>query len=145
MIDFVFRNTTDDKTFTKKFFQHILKIGAQKLDINKKIEISLNLVSEDKMRELNRLYRNKDKATDVLSFPLSDETLSKYGIMPLGDIFICPSFAKVEAKRENIDIKDKLAQLTVHGFLHLLGYDHEKSKRDSKKMFDLENQILNKK
>ena len=51
--------------------------------------------------------------------------------------------AKKEAKRENIDTKEKLAQLTVHGFLHLLGYDHEKSKKDSKKMFDLENKILN--
>lgn len=94
------------------------------------------------MRELNKKYRNKDKVTDVLSFPMVEES-EKLETLDLGDIFICLSFAKNEAKSENISIEEKLAQLTVHGFLHLIGYDHEKSKKEEIKMFGLENKILN--
>ena len=62
----------------------------------------------------------------------------------IGDIFVCLSIAKKEAKREDIDIKEKLMQLAVHGFLHLSGYDHERSEKDAKKMLELERSILDK-
>lgn len=159
-VDFVFKNSTPDKEYNSKFFEEMLLIGIKELKLgNKNIEVSVNLVGEDKIKELNSKYRHKDKVTDVLSFPMSKSSYletrdKKQGgskiivsgrlspVADLGDIFICLSIAKKEAKSENISIEKKLAQLTVHGFLHLTGHDHEKSDKDAKKMFDLEHKIL---
>ncbi|OGN09189.1 MAG: rRNA maturation RNase YbeY [Candidatus Yanofskybacteria bacterium RIFCSPHIGHO2_02_FULL_41_11] len=133
MIDLVFKNWTILKAPGKKFFTSILEKGAKVLNLNKSLEISINIVGAMKIKELNKKHRNKDKSTDVLSFPLGDGN---------GDLFICLSIAKKQAKSENISIEKRLARLTVHGFLHLQGHDHERSERDAKKMFNLENQIL---
>jgi probable rRNA maturation factor len=141
MIDLAFNNSTSNKKYSSKFFEKILLAGLKELDFgNKNIEISISLVGEAKIRSLNKKYRQKDKATDVLSFPMGEKAETQ----DLGDIFICLSIAKKQAKSENKDIKEKLAQLTVHGFLHLLGYDHEKSEKGAEKMFSLENKILTK-
>ena len=160
MLDVVFQNTTDDKSFRKDLFEKIIKVGITELGLDtKNIDISINLVGEEKIRELNKKYRNKDQVTDVLSFPmLKDSNLETRDkkqvkseilvsgrlslVADIGDIFICLPFAKKEAKSENIDIDRKLAQLTVHGFLHLMGYDHELSKLDAEKMSGLEKRIL---
>ncbi len=145
MLDLVFKNHTSQKAPNEKFFKEILDTGIRELKIKeKRVEVGLNLVGEAKIKELNKKYRNKDKATDILSFPLEESRLKKYAILPLGDIFICLSFAVKESERQNISLKKELARLTVHGFLHLLGYDHEKSASDAKKMFATENKILNK-
>ncbi|MDP3792836.1 MAG: rRNA maturation RNase YbeY [bacterium] len=149
MLDLVFQNSTLDKSFKDDFFVNIIRVALGELDLDKKnIEVSINLVGENKIKELNKKYRNKNKVTDVLSFPLRLAPLaqvkSNAGVFDLGDIFICLSIAKKEAKRENIDIERKLAQLTVHGFLHLAGYDHENSIAEAKKMEKLEEDILRK-
>ena len=144
-MDVVFQNTTPDKSFKKDFFENIIKAGIIGLGLDpKNIEISINLVEESKIKELNKKYRDKDKVTDVLSFPMIEKLSKNLQPSDIGDIFICLPFAKKEAKSENIDIDRKLAQLTVHGFLHLLGHDHEKSEHDAKKMFSLESRILSK-
>lgn len=156
MLDLVFKNyktarkpssrrmTASKKAPNEKFFRKILDIGIKELKIkDEKVEVSLNLVGETKIKELNKKYRGKNEVTDVLSFPLGESRLKKYAILPLGDIFICLSFAIQESKRQNISLGKELAWLTVHGFLHLLGYDHEKSAKDKKKMFQLESKILN--
>lgn len=120
-----------------------MDIGIREIKIkDKNIEVSLNLVGEAKIRELNKKYRNKNKITDVLSFPLEEKSLKNYGILSLGDIFICLPFAKKEAIADKMTLQAKLAQLTMHGFLHLLGYDHEISAKETKRMFGLENKIL---
>ena len=138
MLDLVFQNLTTDKQFNENFFKKILEIAGGELKlVNKNISVSLNLVGEGKIKELNKKHMNKNKVTDVLSFPMEESG-------DMGDIFICLPFAKKEAKSENVDIENKLAQLTVHGFLHLAGYDHESSKQDAEKMFKLENKILDK-
>ena len=145
MIDLVLKNNTSRKSPGNKFFRNILDTGIKELKIkDKNIEVSLNLVGEVKMRELNKKYRGKNKVTDVLSFPLEEARLIKHAILPLGDIFICLPFAIKESERQSVGLKKELAWLTVHGFLHLLGYDHEKSADDKKKMFSLENKILKK-
>ena len=145
MLDLVFKNYTSQKALGEKFFREILDIGIKTLKVkDKKIEVSLNLVGEAKIKALNKKYRNKNKVTDVLSFPLQEARFKKYDILPLGDIFICLPFAVKESERQSIGLKKELAWLTIHGFLHLLGYDHEKSANDKKKMFSLENKILNK-
>ncbi len=145
MLDLVFKNYTAKKAPGEKFFKKILNTGIRELKIkNKKVEVSLNLVGEAKIKELNKKYRDKNKVTDVLSFPLEESRFKKHAILPLGDIFICLPFAVKEAERQSIGLEKELAWLTVHGFLHLLGYDHDKSAVEEKKMFDLENKILNK-
>lgn len=137
-MDLVFQNLTADKKCSSKFFEKILVICVKELKLsNKRIEISVNLVGEAKIKELNKKYRNKNKVTDVLSFPMNERS-------DLGDIFICLSFAKKEAKSENVSIERKLAQLTVHGFLHLSGYDHERSNKDEEQMLKLESKVMGK-
>jgi len=157
MLDLVFENHTADNPpaggWDEKFFRRILNIGIKKLKIkDEKVEISLNLVGDAKIRELNKKYRGKNKVTDVLSFPLNPALLKKdgvketslknYGILSLGDIFICLPVAKKEAIADKMTLQAKLAQLTTHGFLHLLGYDHEISAKETKRMLSLENKIL---
>ena len=88
------------------------------------------------MRRLNRRYRGKDKTTDVLAFPLlTPRELStrskKRDILHLGDIII-----------NRRDAKKKFLFLAVHGFLHILGFDHERSARDAKIMFTLQDEII---
>ncbi len=145
MLDLVFKNYTSRKAPGNKFFKEILDMATRELKIkDKNIEVSLNLVGEDKIRGLNRKYRSKDEVTDVLSFPLEESRLKKYGILPLGDIFICLPFAVKESKRQNISLEKELAWLTVHGFLHLLGYDHEISETGAREMFKTESRILSK-
>lgn len=150
MLDLVFKNYTSQKAPGGAFFVKILETAAEILKLGgSKIEVSINLVGEVKIKSLNKKYRNKNTATNVLSFPLSTDILKKCGILPLGDIFICLPVAKKEAEEEKTGIEKKLAWLTVHGFLHLLGYDHPddevsgpRLKRRGEKMFALEKQIL---
>lgn len=150
MLDLVFNNFTSDKTpggsslsAGRQFFYSLLQKAAKATGLpSGTAEISINLVGEAGIRRLNGKYRNKNKVTDVLSFPLDAGQTAKNGIIPLGDIFICLPFAKKQAKRENISVEEKLSRLAAHGFLHLLGYDHEKSERDGQKMKELEKLIL---
>ena len=154
MVDLVFENYTASQAPGKEFFKKILETAARKLKLNKNFSVSVNLVGEKKIQELNKKYRNKNKPADVLSFPMQKKLeienwklkipKSKTKIFDLGDIFVCLSIAKNEAKRENITIKEKLTGLVVHGFLHLLGYDHEVSEASARKMFNLESRILDK-
>ena len=159
MLDLAFQNSTASEGYNSKFFEKTLLTSIRALKISKRnIGISVNVVGGAKIRELNRKYRHKNKVTDVLSFPMQEngysETRDKKqvrskelvsghlsSVADLGDIFICLPFAKKEAKRENIGIERKLAQLTVHGFLHLMGYDHERSREDEERMLSLEDKI----
>ena len=77
------------------------------------------LCSDYAIRKLNRQYRGKDRATDVLSFPFGDDDL-------LGEIYISLQRAKVQAKRYGLTYDGELKRLLVHGLLHLMGYDHHK-------------------
>jgi len=146
MIDIVFRNLTADRTFKEGFFINILEMAEQELKLKDRVSISVNLVGEDKILELNRKYRNEDKPADVLSFPTQEKLeIGNWKLKidkDVGDVFICLSIAKNKAKRENITVKEKLARLVVHGFLHLLGHDHDKSKKEAENMFKLEEKIL---
>jgi probable rRNA maturation factor len=144
MVDLVFNNSTSDTQFGESFFKDILNIAAEDLHIKETAEVSVNLVGPAKIKSLNLKYRNKDKETDVLSFPLEDDSLKKYGIMPLGDIFICPAYVEKKIKATGESLDKTMAHLAVHGFLHLLGYDHETSEADAEKMSLQEQKILTK-
>ncbi|RDV84351.1 rRNA maturation RNase YbeY [Ammonifex thiophilus] len=88
----------------------------------REVEVGITLLDDDGIRELNRRYRGKDAPTNVLAFPMGEEDPP---VLLLGDVVISLETARSEAEEEGKEIEEKLAHLTVHGVLHLLGYDHE--------------------
>lgn len=143
MLDLVYENQTSDSAWTEGFFSKVLSHACDQLKLSdKKVELGMYLVTPERSQELNLKYRNKDKSTDVLSFPLDEHALENYGILPIGDIFICLDVAKRQAEEMNIPLDQELARLSVHGLLHLLGYDHELSPEDEKHMIDLQEEII---
>lgn len=102
----------------------------------------LDLASGPKMKALNKTFRGKDYATDVLSFP-SPAPLKKLGV--LGEIVVCLPVLKRQAKEQKHSAEIELKILLVHGVLHLLGMDHEKSPKEAAKMQKAEDKVLKKK
>lgn len=102
-------------------------------------------VNDRKMRELNLQYRGKDKTTDVLSFP-QIEQFKQFNQFEqstfLGDIVINLHQAKRQSKEHGFTFYAEIAWLLIHGLLHLLGYDHEKSAYEARKMRRLEEELL---
>lgn len=143
VIDLVYRNLTSKRAYTKAFFEHILKKSAQIARLRGTLELSVSLVGPARMRALNKKYRRKDRSTDVLSFPLYDKLPKRYNEVSLGDIFISPAIVAQKARKQRKSEKEYMAWATVHGFLHLAGYDHERSAAEEKKMDALEVKILN--
>ena len=90
------------------------------------VEITVRLVDAGESRSLNHEYRDKDKPTNVLSFPsdLPDFLLDQMEVVPLGDLVICVPVMAAEAVEQGKPERDHWAHLTLHGTLHLLGYDH---------------------
>ena len=99
-------------------------------------ELSILFVSDSEIQKLNRHYRGKNKPTDVLSFPLQegDPQHLNRDIAALGDIVISVETAKRQASKFGKTFEEELQFLLIHGFLHILGYDHEKSKKEEKRM-----------
>ena len=98
-------------------------------------EISVLFMEDIGIRQLNKEFRNVDKATDVLSFPQnSDEGPVIPGDIILGDIAISLDKAKLQAKEHGLAFKEEIILLLIHGILHLLGYDHEISEQEEIKM-----------
>ncbi len=117
----------------------------------KLVTISMNLCGKTKIRTLNRKYRQKDYVTDVLSFPvyenLRSDKKSREKALPeveLGDLVICKEKARSQAKEFGITYEQEVIHLAVHGFLHLLGFDHEISSKEEKIMEKYEAELVNK-
>lgn len=144
MLDLVFANETPDSVWSESFFRNVIERSLEYLKLEgKKVELGLYLIGPERSQELNRAHRGKDKPTDVLSFPLNEHGLEeKYDILPLGDIFICLEVADKQAGEMEIPLDQELARLAVHGLLHLLGYDHERSASDEEAMIALQEKIL---
>ena len=105
-------------------------------------ELSLLFTDDEIIRELNRSYRNKDKATDILSFSQLEGTELSASPM-LGDIVISIEYAARQAKKREIKLDEELLRLLIHGLLHLFGYDHEGvSAAKRQQMKRKENQIF---
>ena len=98
-------------------------------------EVSILLTGDKDIRRLNKEFRSMDQSTDVLSFP---QNADKDPCFPeetiLGDIAVSLDIAKVQAKEHGLDFKEEIILLLIHGILHLLGYDHERSKKEETKM-----------
>ncbi len=99
-------------------------------------QITIRLVNVEEGRELNREYRHKDYATNVLSFPYDTEPRL------LGDLVICPEVVVREAVEQGKTLESHYAHLVVHGMLHLQGYDHETGEQDALAMENEETRIM---
>ena len=97
-------------------------------------EVSVLLIGDGGMRTLNRRYRGKDRTTDVLSFPLREGKFSRVQPHLLGDIVISVPAAARQAKAAGETLLNEIDRLLVHGFLHLLGYDHERGEVEARRM-----------
>ena len=87
------------------------------------VELTIRIVDEDEMIDLNYRYRHKNGSTNVLSFPVQVDVDFDYHV--LGDIVICAAVVELEAKQQNKELLSHWAHMVVHGILHLLGFDHE--------------------
>jgi rRNA maturation RNase YbeY len=113
-------------------------------------ELSLTLTSDEAIRVLNRDYRKKDRPTDVLSFSQIEERgcappdprgVANTKGLPLGDIVISIDTALAQAGQYGVAPTERLRTLLTHGFLHLLGYDHERSPAEARKMLTREREL----
>ncbi|MDQ3985874.1 MAG: rRNA maturation RNase YbeY [Actinomycetota bacterium] len=95
----------------------------QSEDIDDSVELSILLVTEDHIKQLNRRFANEDRSTDVLAFPMMEDDDDEENL--LGDVVVCPPVAQRQAASMNHSLERELDVLTVHGTLHLLGYDHQ--------------------
>ncbi len=118
-----------DKVFLKKIAEKVL-IGENKQGL----ELSIVLVCQNKIKELNKKYRRRNKSTDVLSFGYGDSD----------EIVICLQEIKKNAKKFGSTFKKELVRVLIHGILHLLGYDHEKSGKEVQIMKKRESHYLSK-
>ena len=137
---------SDEKAWSKKikkkelFFREICNFFPRKYRFpNKKITFTLLLSNNNCIKKLNKNFRNKNKSTDILSFPLSNKiVISKKTY--IGDIIISYNFMN-KPKSQNIkNFKKKVIKTFIHGYLHLLGFDHIKDK-DYKRMLSEEEKI----
>ena len=104
--------------------------------------IHLEMVPNEKMAKLNRIFRGKEGATDVLTFARWEVGMPALPLMDLGDVLIAPEVAREQAKRFHNTYPEELQRLAVHGLLHLFGYDHEVGPKEEKEMFELQERIL---
>ena len=137
---------SEEKKWSKKikkidfFFQSICKFFPKKyLFLNKKFSLTLLLSNNKNIKILNRKFRNKNKPTDILSFPF-DNKIKNIKKLYLGDIVISYDFMDKPKSQNLILFKEKVVKTFIHGFLHLLGFDHIKLK-DYRKMLKEEQNI----
>ena len=117
------------------------KVALKVLELVEKgqAELSIALVGNAEIRTLNAKFRKKDYPTDVLSFPAGDELPT--GVRLLGDVVISVEKAREQAKQRERALNEEMVTLLIHGVVHLLGYDHERSAKDARIMGRLERKI----
>ena len=120
----ILNQVVEDAGFKKKYFD------------NK--ELSISCVTKEESKILNKKYRGINKSTNVLSFRV-DKNLTKYSL--IGDIILCIEIIKKEAKEYSKDFENRLKHMIIHGFLHLLNFNHE-AKHERIKMENIEKNIM---
>ncbi|MFH1657205.1 MAG: rRNA maturation RNase YbeY [bacterium] len=136
-------NSVDEESL-KKIIRQVL----QGEGVKEEFELSVAFVGQDRMRGINKRYRGKNRATDILSFPESKITMENFKIGPaqktrgLGEMIICLREVKKNADKEGIPFATEFNKVVIHGVLHLLGYDHEVEESEAKKMLAKEDYYL---
>lgn len=130
-------NLYQNYDYLYEVINHTLEVMDAKESI-----FTIIFVTKEEIHELNKQYRGVDRVTDVISFALEDaHDVSLTDVRVLGDIYICIDRMKEQAIEYNHSETRELSFLTVHGLLHLLGYDHQ-TKEDEEVMFNLQRKIL---
>ncbi len=149
MLDIAFVNETKETlTNIEELINEVFAETMRTENNNQFFEVSVILVTKTKIQAINKLYRDIDKVTDVISFALFDKTddfdiiIKDGNITTLGDIFICLDKAKEQSEEYGHSLLREIAFLACHGLLHLLGYNHN-NLNDEKIMFNKQKQILN--
>jgi len=145
---------TEEKSWSKKikkkenFFNQICKHFPKKFKFaNKRVYLTLLLSNNSNIKRLNKKFRKKDKHTDVLSFPLKKK-LKNFKEVYLGDVIISFNYMNKPKNINNYDFKEKVTKIFIHGFLHLLNFNHIKEKeyqtmfREEQKIFRSVKKIL---
>lgn len=118
------------------------------LDSGITVEVSIKFASDAEVRALNAAYRNRDAATNVLSFPMFEGELigsvgrADGGEALLGDVVLAKGVCAAEAAEKGVPVRTHVAHLIVHGTLHLLGYDHERGDEEAEAMEETERRAL---
>ena len=138
---------SEEKSWTKKlkkkeiFFNNLCKLFPKKFQfVNKKIYLTLLLSNNKNIKKLNKKFRNKNKPTDVLSFP-AEKKIDLKKTSYIGDIVFSYEFINKPKASSLLEFKNKVTKTFIHGFLHLLGHDHIRLK-DFKKMLIEEERIF---
>ena len=138
---------SEDKSWSKKlkkkeiFFNNLCKFFPKKFQFtNKKVYFTLLLSNNKNIKKLNKKFRNKDKHTDILSFPFHQKS-KKLREIYLGDIVISINYMNKSKNLSTYDFRERVAKIFIHGFLHLLDFDHIK-KKDYIKMYNEEQKIF---
>lgn len=131
-------NNYKSRFISIKTLKKIVTFTLEKMNRDN-VELSVVLCDDETIREYNRNYRNKDYATDVLSFPDGD-IVGRY--IYLGDIIISIDRVFAQSKEFEVEPTEEFVRLLVHGILHLLGYDHENSEDDEKIMMSIQDNLI---
>lgn len=129
---------------TKKYCKAVAAAAAEFLSLEH-VSLSIIIVDDEYIRKINREYRNLDRPTDVISFsnreipfPTIDDSSEE-----IGDIYISIERAHFQSSESDVSLQDELKRLIVHGMLHLIGYDHERSEADEEIMLSKQEEICN--
>ncbi len=136
----IFNETKEELTNELEIVHKVLIHGLEKLKIDEAI-FNIIIVNNDYIHKLNKDYRNIDRETDVITFALEDDQTFNPEVRILGDVYISIDKAKSQSIEYGHSLLRELCFLSVHGMLHLLGYDHM-NKEDEKIMFSLQEEIL---
>ena len=138
---------SEEKAWSKRlkhkdiFFKKICKAFPKKYRfLNKKVTFTILLSNNKNIKKLNKIFRKKNKTTDILSFPIKKSIDNK--LFYLGDIIISYEFMNKPKTINLFEFKKKVAKIFIHGFLHLYGFDHKKN-MDFYKMQKEENKLYN--
>ncbi|MEG1495305.1 MAG: rRNA maturation RNase YbeY [Bacilli bacterium] len=137
----VFNSTEEDVNSYMKTVKKLLRYTLRKEKVKKAL-CNVIFVDNERIMEINRDYRNVDAVTDVISFALEDDASIVLPVRVLGDIYIAIPRAREQALSYGHSLEREIAFLSVHGLLHLLGYDHM-NKKDEEIMFQRQEEVLN--
>jgi probable rRNA maturation factor len=125
------------KAFVKAWTKKVYKYLKAKKILKKEKDLIVVFVASAKMKKLNSQFRGKNKHTDILSFAPIEET-------SLGELVLCLPVLKKQAKEHELSLDHEIGYMLIHGILHLLGYDHETSKKDADRMFKIQDTLFDK-
>lgn len=138
-INFMNQSDQDSWRNYKTYLEPILKKTLDTLNHDLNVSVSVVLVNNSDIHQMNKDFRNIDRPTDVLSF---EDGSFEDGLLNLGDIIISVDALRQQAQDYGHSLKREFCFLVAHGYLHLLGYDHQ-TEEEEKQMFGLQKEILN--